>query len=67
MSRVPISDAARIELQARYRVRHEAELNLASYLRGLVDALSIDPATLEGFDDVAGELLIADQPEEPAE
>lgn len=58
--RVSIPDAARIELAARYRVRHEAEIALASYLRGLVDALSLYPASLEGFDDVTGELLLAD-------
>lgn len=62
--KVRIPDAARAELAARYRVRHEAELNLASYLRGLVDALEIPPASLEGFDDVTGELLLADPPEE---
>lgn len=60
-TRVKLAENAQAELFARYSTRAEAELNLAIYLRGIIDALGIPAAAVTGFDDVTGELLLAEE------
>ena len=58
--RVPIPPAAAAELKARYQARAEAEQRLSDYLLAVAHMAAVDPASVRGFNDETGELLIAD-------
>lgn len=58
--RVRIPKAAALELAARYRARAEAERRLVDFLAGLALAKGLRLEDVSGFDDAAGELLLAD-------
>jgi hypothetical protein len=58
VSRVKLPETATTELARRYLARAQTEAALVSYLRGLCDALGVDPARYDSFDDEKGELVL---------
>lgn len=59
-ARHPLPPDASAGLKRRYEAHRATEGALATYLEAVVAVLGIDPASVRGFDDATGELLLED-------
>ena len=62
--RIPLSPTAADRLRGYESLIMEASASRELYARGVVDALGIEGA-IEGFDEVTGELIVADPESTP--
>lgn len=58
--RIRLPKPVATELAARYRAREAAERRLVDFLAGVVLMKGLSVADLGGFDDVTGELILAE-------